>query len=333
MKNLVKKSIIGVSAAILASFCMVPAYAEEVAAETEEAAAGTEAAAAETEEADPAIQEGYTEEGEGFTSVVTWCKNGDLNIYGKFYYPEGFDENGSYPTVIMSHGLGSTAAMVERSQWPQAMTAEGYVVYAFDFCGGGKNSNSDLTYLTMSVKTEISDLNAIMDFVESKSFVDKEHLFLLGQSQGGFVSAMTAASRPDEVKAMILVYPAFCIVDDLHEFIPDISAVTGDTVETAMGTLGACYALDAYDIDVMNEIKGYTGDVLLIHGLNDKTVPLSYSMDALNNAYSEASSELLVVTGKKSVHGFEMMFDRGRDLAQKAGADFLNAHLVDEAEE
>ena len=319
MKNLVKRSIIGVSAAILASFCMVPAFAEEAAVETE-------AAAAETEEADPAIQEGYTEEGEGFTSVVTWCKNGDLNIYGKFYYPEGFDENGSYPTVIMSHGLGSTAAMVERSQWPQAMTAEGYVVYAFDFCGGGKNSNSDLTYLTMSVKTEISDLNAIMDFVESKSFVDKEHLFFLGQSQGGFVSAMTAASRPDEVKAMILVYPAFCIVDDLHEFIPDISAVTGDTVETAMGTLGACYALDAYDIDVMNEIKGYTG-------LNDKTVPLSYSMDALNNAYSEASSELLVVTGKKSVHGFEMMFDRGRDLAQKAGADFLNAHLVDEAEE
>ena len=40
------------------------------------------------EGADPAIEEGYTEEGEGYTSVVTWTKNGDMNIYGKFYYPE-----------------------------------------------------------------------------------------------------------------------------------------------------------------------------------------------------------------------------------------------------
>ena len=319
MKNLVKKGVIGLSAALLVSICAISVLAEE--------------ASAEAAEADMTIEEGYTEEGDGFTSVVSWCKNGDLNIYGKFYYPEGFDESGSYPAVIMSHGLGSTAAMVEKSQWPKAMTDEGYVVYTFDFCGGGKKSNSDLTYLTMSVKTEISDLNAIMDFVESKSFVDKDHLFLLGQSQGGFVSAMTAASRPEEVKAMILVYPAFCIVDDLHEFIPEISAVTGDTIETAMGELGACYALDAYDIDVMKEIAGYTGDVLIIHGLNDKTVPLSYSMDAINNAYSEASSELLIITGKKSVHGFEMVFDRGREAALNAGKEFLNAHLVEEVVE
>ncbi len=321
MKNFMKKCIFGLSTALMVSLPVLTAHAEETATVP---AAG---------EADVTIEEGYTEEGDGFTSVVSWCKNGDLNIYGKFFYPEGFDESGSYPTVIMSHGLGSTAAMVEKSQWPQAMTAEGYVVYTFDFCGGGKKSNSDLTYLTMSVKTEISDLNAIMDFVESKPFVDRDHLFLLGQSQGGFVSAMTAASRPDEVKAMILVYPALCIVDDLHEFIPDISTVTGDTVETAMGELGACYALDAYDIDVMKEIAGYTGDVLIIHGLNDKTVPLSYSMDAITNAYSEASSELLIITGKKSVHGFEMMYDRGREAAQNAGAEFLNAHLVEAAAE
>ena len=321
MKNFMKKCILGLSTVLLVSLPVLTAHAEET------------ATAPASGEADVTIEEGYTEEGDGFTSVVSWCKNGDLNIYGKFFYPEDFDESGSYPTVIMSHGLGSSEAMVERSQWPQAMTSEGYVVYAFDFCGGGKNSNSDLTYLTMSVKTEISDLNAIMAFVESKSFVDKDHLFLLGQSQGGFVSAMTAASRPEEVKAMILVYPAFCIVDDLHEFIPDISEVTGDTVETAMGTLGACYALDAYDIDVMKEIAGYTGDVLIIHGLNDKTVPLSYSMDAITNAYSEASSELLIITGKKSVHGFEMMYDRGREAALNAGAEFLNAHLVEETAE
>lgn len=103
--------------------------------------------------------------------------------------------------------------------------------------------------------------------------------------------------------------------------------MTGDRVETAMGTLGACYALDAWDIDVMGEIANYDGDVLIIHGLNDKTVPYSYSLEAVTSAYSEASSELLLITGKKSIHGFEMMYDEGRSAALAAGADFLNRHL------
>ena len=250
-----------------------------------------------------------------------------MNIYGRFYYPEGFDASKTYPTVIMSHGLGSTAAMVERARWPQAMLAEGFVVYTFDFCGGSEKSNSDSDYYHMSVRTEQSDLNAVMDFVLGQSFVDRERLYLLGQSQGGFVSAITAAARPEDVKAMILVYPALCLVDDLHTFVPDIDALEGDTFESAMGKLGTVYAKDGYDIDVMTEIAGYTGDVLIIHGVNDRVVPYSYSLEAVTTAYGEAASELLLITGKKSAHGFEMIYDEGREYAREAGVDFLKKHL------
>ena len=279
------------------------------------------------EAADPTVEEGYTVEGEGFTSVVSWCKNGDLNIYGKFYYPEGFDASQKYPVVIMSHGLGSRAEMVERAKWPKAVTEKGFIAYAFDFCGGGMNSLSDGDFMEMSVLTEASDLNAVIDFVKSQAYADPDNLFLLGQSQGGFVSAITASSRPEEVKAMVLVYPALCLVDDLHEFVPDLAEVTGDTVETAMGTLGAVYARDAYDIDVMNEIAKYTGDVMIIHGLNDKTVPYSYSLEAITTAYSAAASELVLITGKKSAHGFEMVYNEGREYALDAGTDFLSRHV------
>ena len=279
------------------------------------------------EAADPTVEEGYTVEGEGFTSVVSWCKNGDLNIYGKFYYPNGFDASQKYPVVIMSHGLGSRAEMVERAKWPKAVTEKGFIAYAFDFCGGGMNSLSDGDFMEMSVLTEASDLNAVIDFVKSQAYADPDNLFLLGQSQGGFVSAITAASRPEEVKAMVLVYPALCLVDDLHEFVPDLAEVTGDTVETAMGTLGAVYARDAYDIDVMNEIAKYTGDVMIIHGMNDKTVPYSYSLEAITTAYSAAASELVLITGKKSAHGFEMVYNEGREYALDAGTDFLLRHV------
>lgn len=287
---------------------------------------GQDVAASEIKEEQAEIQEGYTKDGNGYTSIVTWCKNGDKNIYGKFYFPEGYNESKTYPTVIMSHGLGSRTEMVERALWPEKAVQEGYVVYAFDYCGGGMNSNSDGDYLEMSVMTEISDLNAVMDFVKSQPFVNEEQLFLLGQSQGGLVSALTAADRGDEVTAMVLVYPAFCIVDNLHEFIPDISEVTGDTVETAMGTLGANFAKDIYDLNIMEEISGYDGDVLLIHGMQDKTVPYTYSSEALEKAYTESASNLILAGGPKTAHGFEMIDEEARDYVQRAAMDFLNNH-------
>lgn len=311
-----KKTLALLLAASLIAITPVTCPAEEV--------QGTEAA---TEEVNPETQEGYTVEGEGYISVVTWCKNGDMNIYGKFYYPDGFDETKEYPTVIMSHGLGSTAKMVERANWPQRAVAEGFVVYTFDFCGGSINSSSDGDYLEMSVLTEESDLNAVMDFVESRDFVDTDHLFLLGQSQGGLVSALTAGQRPEEVKGLILVYPALCIVSDLHDYIEDISEVTGDTVETAMGTLGAVYAKDAYDLDVYAEIGKYDGDVLIIHGENDKTVPISFSEEAIETSYKDNNAELLTIEGEKSLHGFEMVDENLRDQAEDAGMEFLTSHL------
>ena len=91
---------------------------------------GEEAAEADVaEEENPEIQEGYTTELEGCTKVVSWCKNGDNNIYGQFYYPADFDETKTYPVVIMSHGIGSTSQMVERAKWPEKAAQDGYVVY------------------------------------------------------------------------------------------------------------------------------------------------------------------------------------------------------------
>ena len=62
------------------------------------------------EGADPATEEGYTATGEGWTSVVSWCAREDMKIYGKFYYPEGFDESKTWPTVIIRLQLNSINA-------------------------------------------------------------------------------------------------------------------------------------------------------------------------------------------------------------------------------
>ena len=157
-----KKMLIalGVAAVLSVSCVSVTVWAEENAEEqTEEAEDSSNSEGeedADLEESDnPEIEEGYTTELEGCTKVVSWCKNGDNNIYGQFYYPEDFDETKTYPVIIMSHGIGSTSQMVERAKWPEKAAQDGYVVYTFDFCGGSLNGNSDVDFANTVEQMEI----------------------------------------------------------------------------------------------------------------------------------------------------------------------------------
>lgn len=319
-------------AAVLSTGCAATSvWAEEnadVQAETESTDTEENSEAeGEAEEANQEIEEGYTTELDGCTKVVSWCKNGDNNIYGQFYYPADFDENQTYPVVIMRHGIGSTSQMMERAKWPEKAAQDGYVVYTFDFCGGSQNGNSDMDFMDMTVMTEKSDLSAVMDFVKSKDYVDQDHLFLLGQSQGGLVSALTAADRADDVAAMILVYPALCIADNAKETYASAEDIPEGEAEMPVGTVGSEYVKAVYDLDVYGTISAYDGDVMLIHGINDSLVPYSYSEKALEESYTSEGSVLVPIYGKRSTHGFEMNFEEGRDYAETVGLEFLDAHL------
>ena len=326
-----KKMLIalGMAAALSMGCVSATVWAEENTEEqTEEGPDSEGEADADSEESDnPEIEEGYTTKLEGCTKVVSWCKNGDNNIYGQFYYPEDFDETKTYPVIIMSHGIGSTSQMVERAKWPEKAAQDGYVVYSYDFCGGSLNGFSDGDFMDMTVMTEKEDLSSVIDFVKTKDYVDLDHLFLLGQSQGGLVSALTAADRKEDVAAMILVYPALCITDDAQEMYAFADDIPEGEAEMPVGTVGSEYVKAVYDLDIYGTISAYDGDVMLIHGINDSLVPYSYSEKAIEEAYTGEGSVLVPIYGKRSTHGFEMNFEEGRDYAETVGLEFLDAHL------
>ena len=140
------------------------------------------------EDEDPAHAEGYTETGDGWTSVVTWMKNGDLNIFGKLYFPADFDETQKYPVIIMCHGTDATHATYEKGKWPMIMAQQGYVSYVFDFCGGSMKSLSDLTEMELSGETMQSDITAILEQVKALPYCNVDKIFIMGQSRGGIMA-------------------------------------------------------------------------------------------------------------------------------------------------
>lgn len=119
-----------------------------------------------------------------------WTQRGSNRIYGRLYTPEG--ETGRLPLVIFSHGFGGS--YINLASYAEWMAQMGYMAYCFDFCGGSSYSRSDGSTTEMSVLTERADLEAIIEYFKTRDDVDASQITLAGASQGGFVSALTAAA-------------------------------------------------------------------------------------------------------------------------------------------
>lgn len=204
------------------------------------------------------------------------CQREDLTIRGTEYRPDGE----KLPIAIVSHGFMANQKTVQ--QYVKLFANSGYAAYCFDFNGGcvvmGK---SDGKTTDMSVLTEVKDLMAVMEYVKGLPYTDEENITLMGCSQGGFVSAITASKLKEEISKLVLFYPAFCIPDDARagkmmfaKFDPNNIP---DLIKCGPMKLGKCYVADVIDMDPFAEIKDYPGPVLIVHGTNDKIVHTRYA--------------------------------------------------------
>lgn len=227
------------------------------------------------------------------TKRELWCEGPTRRIFGKLFLPEAQD--GPAPAVICSHFFGGSHAT--SGEWARRMAKRGMVGYAFDFCGANETSRSiGPTQLEMTVRTEADDLSLVLDRIRELPEVDERRVVLLGQSQGGFVSAMVAEERPDDVAALALLYPAFAIHDSMVERFGSADSVPETFVKWI--ELGRQYAVDAIGHDPYEHMS-YPGPVRIWHGDADSMVPLAYSERA---AATYADCQLTVVPGAD--HGF-----------------------------
>ena len=229
---------------------------------------------------------------ERITERELWVQRDDMRIFGVLYLPEGADGSHPVPAVICSHKLGGTHE--GSGKYAREMAARGYVAYAFDFCGGANESRSSGKTTDHSIKTEAADLTAVLDVVRALPEVDERNVFLFGQSQGGAVSAMVAAERPDDVAGLVLLYPAFII----HSLAVKMFGTPDNTPETysLWLELGRIYAVDAIEYDFYEHIGAYTGPVLVFQGTADRLEPKRYTDRAIEE-YANVDYEVFEGVG------------------------------------
>ena len=130
------------------------------------------------------------------------------SLYGELYVPASSDTR---TMVIMSHSFSGTHS--EMAPLAERLAQVGMAGYVYDFVGGSTSSASGNDTTRMSVLTEKADLNAVFNAIQTLDVVDASNIFLLGASQGGYVSALEAADLEDRIAGLILYFPALVIPD------------------------------------------------------------------------------------------------------------------------
>ena len=87
---------------------------------------------------------------------------------------------------------------------------------------------------------------------------------------------------------------------------------------------GARYFRDVYELDVYETIAGYSGNVLILQGVADTTVPYAVAVRAVTESYANQNADLVLIAGEKSGHAFDMFFQPGRDTAASAMIESLS---------
>ena len=200
------------------------------------------------------------------------------NIYGKIYIPK---KKNSY-TVILCHGFGGTHE--DMAEYAEYLSKYGYITYIFDFRGGSTKSKSDGATTEMTPLTEKQDLSDVYNFLITQDHISKDKIFLIGNSQGGFVSTLYAADNKDNIAGLLLLFPALVIPDNMRRDYTDKNAIP-DIIPNYLFLMdiGKAYVESVYDIDAYEYLKGYDKQVIILHGIEDYLVPYDSSVRACQN--------------------------------------------------
>lgn len=222
------------------------------------------------------------------------------------------EQDDKYPVVVFSHGYNGSGKDFE--SMGEYLATMGIASFCYDFCGGSVHSRSSMKTIDMTIFTEKEDLHAVIKHLEKYDNIDQDNLFVFGGSQGGLVSALVTDEICEEVRGLILLFPALCIPDNWNERFVKVEDIP-DTVEFWGMTLGRKFFEKLRDFNVFEHIGKYSRKVLIMHGDIDPVVPLSYS-EKLMNVYSDMRLEVYVNEG----HGFS---EEGNKRMAEMVLDFI----------
>lgn len=213
---------------------------------------------------------------------------------------------GVHPTVLLLHGIPGCERNFDLAQ---ALRREGFHVMIFHYSGSW---GSDGSY---SLANDLEDANTVLDFIlrDEKYGFDKQRIYAVGHSLGGFVCGQLSAHRP-EIKGAVLLMP--CDIGRLPQIAREdpvsyrtIQEVLDDSAQWLSGTSGEALLREALersvDFRLENAAKALAQKpVLCIAGTLDIYTPPTLHCEPLIRAIENAGGTLLQTISYPTDHFF-----------------------------
>lgn len=198
------------------------------------------------------------------------------------HYPAGFElgeENSRrVPLVVICHGFVGSRIGVDRLfvQAARRLAEDGCMVIRFDYAGCGESTGS---YGAEDLESMCRQTRSVLEYGLGCGDMDLSRITLIGHSLGGAVALRTAI-RDHRVKHLVLWsavgYPFHDIVKITGRDVYDASVQRGAAdylgYELTPGFFESLAAIQPFQ-----EAVQFGGDVLVVHGTSDETIPVDYA--------------------------------------------------------
>ncbi|MFA6953229.1 MAG: alpha/beta fold hydrolase [Patescibacteria group bacterium] len=215
----------------------------------------------------------------------------------KFPANDGLELSGAFisgsnrATIVLLHGYGHSKTQL----LPQAcfLNQAGYNVFVFDFRGSGESGGEYITF----GEEEQKDLTGAIKYLHTRKDIDHGRIGIFGYSMGGSV-ALLKGGEFSEVRAYVLdsSYGEFRSLIEMNfkEYLGGVPFFPlGYLVLYMIKVRTGAYFDDIRPLKSLTKLKNTP--LLIIHGMQDKRVPVWDAMKMQANARGPA--ELMLVKG------------------------------------
>jgi fermentation-respiration switch protein FrsA (DUF1100 family) len=132
---------------------------------------------------------------------VTFKNQYQMKVVGNIYVPKGTDRNVKHPAIVVGHPMG---AVKEQSAnlYAQKLADQGFVTLSLDLSFWGESEGQPRNAVSPDIYAE--DFSAAVDYLGTRSFVDRNRIGVLGIcGSGSFV--ISAAKIDPRMKAVATV--------------------------------------------------------------------------------------------------------------------------------
>jgi dipeptidyl-peptidase-4 len=240
------------------------------------------------------------------------------SLYARIYQPVGFDQNKKYPVVVYWYG-GPHAQLITNSwnggagdYWFQYMAQRGYLVFTIDTRGSSNRGKAfEQAIFRRAGEKQMEDLMAGVDYLKSLPYTDASNMGLFGWSYGGFMTINFMLTYPGVFKTAVAGGP---VTDwKLYE-IMYTERYMDRPQENPEGYDGT---------DLSKRIDKLTGNLLLIHGMQDNVVVMQHSVNLVKAAVDKGVQvDYMIYPG----HEHNVLGKDRAHLYQKL-TDYFQLHL------